>query len=106
MGFFQRVEKALSARAIPSLTHQYRMNPAICRYISTQFYENTLQTPPEVANARVAVDSCGMWWVDYTTGLHGDHEEAPKGKNATSKMNPTEVEVVVQIVQSLGGWLL
>ena len=103
MGFFQRVEKALPSNAIPSLTHQYRMNPFICSYISAQFYDHTLHTPEEVARERVAVDGCGMWWVDYPTHGRG-HEEAPERINSTSKVNPTEVGLVVQIVQSLGGW--
>jgi hypothetical protein len=48
MGYFQRVEKALPANAIPSLTHQYRMNRSICSYISAQLYDHTLLTPAEV----------------------------------------------------------
>jgi hypothetical protein len=44
-----------------------------------------------------------MWWVDCPT--HGwGHEEAPERINSTSKVNPTEVGLVVQIMQSLGGW--
>ncbi len=63
----------------------------------------TLHTPAEVERERVAVDGCGMWWVDYPTHGRG-HEEAPERINSTSKVNPTEVGLVVQIMQSLGGW--
>lgn len=102
LGFFQRVEKALPPAAIPSLVHQYRMHPSVCQYISTRFYAGSLRTPPEVASERTAVDSCGMWWVDYaTSGLSTDFEQSPERKNSKSKVNPTEARLVVEIVQAL-----
>jgi len=47
MGFFQRLQRALPAKAIPMLKTQYRMHAVICKFVSNTFYKGQLSTPGE-----------------------------------------------------------
>lgn len=95
-GFFQRLAKALGASAIPSLTHQYRMHPAIARYVSSRFYHSTLSTPLEIQRIRVAADKQALYWLSYTGSMDiasGGYEQDPA--KSTSKHNPSEAAAVL-----------
>jgi superfamily I DNA and/or RNA helicase len=65
VGYFHRLVQALPPSAIPTLTHNYRMHPNICEFVSDSFYRGRLFTPPAVGAARRAVDAQGMQWVSY-----------------------------------------
>lgn len=61
-GFFHRLAKGV----VPSmLEEQFRMHPEICKFVSSSFYANRLITNPLISDARCAVPSAGVQWVDY-----------------------------------------
>ena len=65
-GFFQRLVRA--AGAVPMLREQYRMHPAVCRFVSDAFYDGLLWTSPAVSAARLAMPRGGVRWVDLPRG--------------------------------------
>ena len=77
-GFFHRLAKQM---AFPMLTHQYRMHPTICGFVSATFYDGKLITPPEIAQAR---EGMGIVWEECTG------PECSMGK--TGLLNETEAE--------------
>jgi len=89
-GYFQRVVHAIKA---PMLMTQYRMHPAICNVVSSQFYGGKLQTAPHVAALRTAVKGSGIVWLDYSDC---NAESSDRGK----KCNPVEVAMVAKFMQS------
>jgi hypothetical protein len=61
-GFFHRLAKGV----VPSmLEEQFRMHPEICKFVSSSFYKDRLITNPLISDARCAVPSAGVQWVDY-----------------------------------------
>jgi hypothetical protein len=77
---------------------QYRMHPNLCAYISSSFYKGQLCTPPEIEAARRAVDTKGMYWVSYPTYPDRNAEQPPHPRS-TSQQNPTEADLVLQLVR-------
>jgi hypothetical protein len=96
-GFFQRIEQALPAGAVPSLQEQYRMHPAICGFISATFYGGSLRTPAAVCDERERADARGLWWLDC-----GARDAETQRAGATSYSNPEEVQAALDVVLELG----
>ncbi len=95
----QRVAEAVEEAgggALAMLRTQYRMHPAVARYISSSFYGGLLVTDPGVAARRMApamlswpgseLASAGVQWLDYRAkeGTSGEQ------KSGSSFLNPTE----------------
>ena len=95
-GFFHRLAKSLvSIAPVPMLTEQYRMHPAICDFVSNNYYEGSLVTPEIVAAKRSAEAHSGLVWVDYPEFAE-DFIEKRK-----SFSNDMEVQLVVDYLQLL-----
>ena len=93
LGFFQRLEKALPPRSIPTLTEQFRMHPSVCDFVSDTFYNGSLMTNPVIDASRRGADSVGLWWVTYSDT---DAESSPP--RSTSKINETEVYLTLSLL--------
>lgn len=91
-GYFQRIEAALDGN-IAMLQEQYRMHPNICEFISSQFYNNTLETPREIEITRQASDKDGLYWLSYP-GDNAEHSPL----HSTSKVNPEEVRIILNLL--------
>ena len=92
-GAFQRVEASLPRGAVPMLTDQYRIHPAICEVVSDSFYDGELLTPRDVSICRTKVDHVGLWLVPSMS-----IEESPP--RSTSEINPNEADRLVEIMNT------
>ena len=88
-GYFQRVVRAIKA---PMLTVQYRMHPAVCGLVSSQFYDNKLQTATTIATLRTSDPENGLRWLDYTD-THAESRDREK------KCNMVEVGLIELFMQ-------
>ena len=86
-GFFQRAVKAIGVENVPMLKEQYRMHPAICELVSTQFYGGKLVTAGGVEAQRRGVVGGGVSWITYP-------EEQAESPGKLKKHNPVEVDIV------------
>jgi len=88
-GYFQRVTRAIKA---PMLTVQYRMHPAICGLVSSQFYDSKLQTATTITALRTSDPDNGLHWLDYPD-THAESRDKEK------KCNMAEVRVIEIFMQ-------
>ena len=93
-GFFQRLVRA--AGGVPMLREQYRMHPAICDFVSGEFYAGMLWTAAAAAAARLAVPHGGVRWVDYPDS----QAEAPCRRR---RHNPVEVGLIIDFFRAPDG---
>ena len=86
----------LASGAVHRLTEQYRMHADIAAVVSGLFYHSLLETPPEVASEREAMQmgNAALCWVDVAGG-----ESTPE--RSKSLLNEYEAEVVCAVAATL-----
>ena len=86
----------LASGAVHRLTEQYRMHADIAAVVSGLFYHSLLETPPEVASEREAMQmgNAALCWVDVAGG-----ESTPE--RSKSLQNEYEAEVVCAVASTL-----